>query len=234
MPDRAQALRQYRRRAAGYDRGFNSRAVARVRRRALERLELTRGAVVLDLACGTGVNFAGIQRAVGPGGRLVGVDLSPEMLEVARARVETSGWRNVELVQSAVEEADLPAADAALFSYTHDVLRSPKAVQRVLDAVRPGARVVAAGLKGMPWGGPVNAVLRRIARGYVTTFDGFYEPWDRLTAGLSDVRVEAMMLGSAYVVSGHAGVDPVDPHPPAVKATSTASEAARRPGIRPS
>jgi SAM-dependent methyltransferase len=220
MPDRAQALRQYQRRAAGYDRGFSSRAVARVRRRAVERLELTRGAVVLDVACGTGVNFAAVQRAVGPGGRLIGVDLSPEMLDVARARVETVGWRNVELLQSAIEEADLPAADAALFSYTHDVLRSPEAVQRVVDAVRPGNRVVAAGLKAMPWGGPVNAVLRRIARGYVTTFDGFDEPWDRLAAGLSGVRVEAMVLGSAYVVSGHAGVDPVDPDPPGVKATS--------------
>jgi ubiquinone/menaquinone biosynthesis C-methylase UbiE len=211
MPEREQALRQYRRRAAGYDRGFSSRAVARVRRRALERLELTRGAVVLDVACGTGVNFAAIQRAVGPGGRLIGVDLSPEMLGVAHARVETAGWRNVELLQSAIEEADLPAADAALFSYTHDVLRSPQAVQRVLDAVRSGARVVAAGLKAMPWGGPANAVLRRIARGYVTTFDGFDEPWDQLAAGLTGVRVENMMLGSAYVVSGHARVDLVDP-----------------------
>jgi len=154
---------------------------------------------------------AAIQRAVGPGGRLIGVDLSPEMLDVAHARVETAGWRNVELLQAAIEEADLPAADAALFSYTHDVLRSPQAVQRVLDAVRSGARVVAAGLKAMPWGGPVNAVLRRIARGYVTTFDGFDEPWDRLAAGLTGVRVETMMLGSAYVVSGHAGVDLVDP-----------------------
>ena len=80
----------------------------------------------------------------------------------------------------------------------------------------------------------MNTVLRRIARSYVTTFDGFDEPWDRLTARLSDVRVEAMMLGSAYVVSGHAGVDPVDADPPGVKATSTASEAARPPGIRPS
>lgn len=211
MPDRAQALRQYRRRAAGYDRGWSSRAVARVRRRALERLDLTRGAVVLDVACGTGVNFPAIQRAIGPGGRLMGVDLSPEMLDVARARVETAGWRNVELIQAAVEEANLPAADAALLSYTHDVLRSPEALQRVLDAMRPGARVVAAGLKAMPWGGPVNAVLRRIARGYVTTFDGFDEPWDRLAAGLSGVRVEAMMLGSAFVVSGRAGADLVDP-----------------------
>jgi ubiquinone/menaquinone biosynthesis C-methylase UbiE len=211
MPDRAQALRQYRRRAAGYDRGWSSRAVARVRRRALERLDLTRGAVVLDVACGTGVNFTAIQRAVGPGGRLIGVELSPEMLDVARARVETAGWRNVELIQAAVEEADLPAADAALLSYTHDVLRSPDALQRVLDAVRPGGRVVAAGLKAMPWGGPVNAGLRRIARGYVTTFDGFDEPWDRLAAGLSGVRVEAMMLGSAFVVSGRVGADLVDP-----------------------
>jgi SAM-dependent methyltransferase len=202
MPDREQALRQYRRRAPGYDRGLNSRVVSGVRRRAVERLELERGAVVLDVACGTGLNFAAIQRAVGPGGRLIGVELSPEMLGVARARVEASGWRNVELLQSAVEEADMPVADAALFSYTHDVLRSPLAVQRVLHAVRPGARVVAAGLKAMPWGGPLNAVLRWIAGGYVTTFDGFDEPWDRLAAGLSGLRVEKMMLGSAYLVSG--------------------------------
>jgi hypothetical protein len=53
----------------------------------------------------------------------------------------------------------------------------------------------------------MNAVLRRLARGYVTTFDGYDEPWDRLAADLTGLRVESMMLGSAYVVSGHAGVD---------------------------
>lgn len=52
---------------------------------------------MLDVACGTGASFALIEQRIGPSGDLVGVDVTPQMLDQARARVARAGWTNVRL-----------------------------------------------------------------------------------------------------------------------------------------
>src|ERR1700737_5076539 len=54
------------------------------RRRAARATGLTQGGSALDVACGSGKLTAMLARIAGPKGRVVGVDFSPEMLEVAR------------------------------------------------------------------------------------------------------------------------------------------------------
>ncbi len=68
------------------------------RLRAVQALGLRTGDTVIDMACGTGLNFALLQKAVGPGGRIIGVDLTDAMLARAQDRIETNGWSNVSLV----------------------------------------------------------------------------------------------------------------------------------------
>lgn len=70
-----------------------------IRRRAVAATRAVPGARVLEVACGTGRNFQYIEERIGPEGRLVGFDLSPEMLSSARDLSRRSGWSNVELVQ---------------------------------------------------------------------------------------------------------------------------------------
>jgi ubiquinone/menaquinone biosynthesis C-methylase UbiE len=161
-------------------------------RRAVDRLELRPGQRVLDVAFGTGLNFAAAERAIGPSGRLVGVDLSAAMLGQARRRVERHGWRNVELVRSSAQEANLGGVfDAALLSFAHDVLRSPEALDNNLRVLRPGARVASTGV--MYPGDPLKALrplIRWVSRGYVTTNEGLDRPgitWNSawLTCGSS-------------------------------------------------
>jgi SAM-dependent methyltransferase len=97
-------------------------------------------------------NFEQIQQAIGPGGRLVGVEQSPELLAQARALVQRRGWTNVELVCAGAEDAAIRAtADAALFCAVRDVMRSPAGLANVLDHLRPGGRIVAGGAKWAPW-----------------------------------------------------------------------------------
>jgi ubiquinone/menaquinone biosynthesis C-methylase UbiE len=50
------------------------------------------GSVVLDVGCGTGLNFVGLEKAIGPRGRLIGIDLSSDMLARAHERVQRHGW----------------------------------------------------------------------------------------------------------------------------------------------
>lgn len=79
---------------------------SRTRRRVIAQLGLSAGARVLDIGCGTGLNFEALEAAVGPGAEIVGLDATPEMLERAEARLRRQGWRNVVLVEG--DAAALP------------------------------------------------------------------------------------------------------------------------------
>jgi ubiquinone/menaquinone biosynthesis C-methylase UbiE len=177
------------------------RLLARWQGLAVERLELEGGETVIDVACGTGLNFPLLEGGVGSEGRVIGIDLSPEMLEQARERVAAEGWGNVTLIESSVEEATIDAsAGAALFSFTHDVLQSPQAVRNVVSHLKQGARVASVGAKlsGSP---VVDFFVRRAARPYMTTFRGLDKPWQELERYVTDLRVRSLALGGAYVVS---------------------------------
>ncbi len=51
---------------------------------AIKKLSLQPGSFVIELGCGTGLNFPLLMEQIGPEGRVIGVDLTPEMLDVAR------------------------------------------------------------------------------------------------------------------------------------------------------
>ena len=160
--------------------------------------------MVLDLGCGTGLSLPLLHAAVGPGGRIVGVEQCPEMLQLARERVARFGWRNVTLIEAAAEDAALDAvADAALFHFTHDILRAPGAVARVARALRPGARVVASGLQwSSPWLWPVNLFVLGAALHSVSSLSGLSKPWSLLEPELEALEVAPMMAGAVFVANG--------------------------------
>src|SRR5712692_8696290 len=102
-PDRALALEKYRKRAPTYDRlAVLTRGM---RRRAVEKLALKIGQVVLAVGCGTGLTFAAIEKQIAQPGRLIGIELSPEMLAIAAERVAEQGWENVILLEAPAEHA---------------------------------------------------------------------------------------------------------------------------------
>ena len=76
------------------------------------------------------------------------------MLSQARDRVAAAGWRNVHLLNARAGAGAAWPVDALLFHYTHDILRSPSALQRLLACARPGAAVAIAGIKYFPAGWP--------------------------------------------------------------------------------
>jgi demethylmenaquinone methyltransferase/2-methoxy-6-polyprenyl-1,4-benzoquinol methylase len=178
------------------------RRFGRWQRLAVERLDLGPGQTVVDVACGTGLNFPGLRDLVGPNGRIVGVDLSEDMIRQARERVVTQGWENITLVQAPVEEATINGqADAALFSFTHDVLQSPTAVANVIAHLKPGARVASVGAKLTGWNPLVDHFVRRSARPYVSTFRGLEHPWRELEPYVEDLDVKPLAFGGAYLAS---------------------------------
>jgi demethylmenaquinone methyltransferase/2-methoxy-6-polyprenyl-1,4-benzoquinol methylase len=96
--------------------GFHLTGVARQRRRMIDALRLQEGDTVIDLCCGSGQNFAELRRRIGPSGRLIGVDISRNMLSIARELIDKNGWENVELIEADVADYDPPPTMRAAIS----------------------------------------------------------------------------------------------------------------------
>jgi SAM-dependent methyltransferase len=118
----------------------------------IRRADLKPGQHVLDLGTGTGAVAIAAAPLVGPDGRGTAVDISPEMLMLARRRMRDLGLKNVHLREGRAEA--LPAADGVFdvvlaslsLMYAIDRGAAAREIRRVL---RPGGRLVAA-----VWAGP--------------------------------------------------------------------------------
>jgi demethylmenaquinone methyltransferase/2-methoxy-6-polyprenyl-1,4-benzoquinol methylase len=174
------------------------------RRAIVDALCLRAGDTVLDVGCGTGLCFAMLAEKVGPEGRVLGIDASPDMAAVSRERVAREGWTNVEVLVAPIAAAQIPSgADAALFCAVHDILQSDEAVRRVVDSLRPGAAVAAGGGKWAdPWMVALNLQVRALHGPYVADFDGFDRPWRHLERRTENFRVHELAFGSGYVATG--------------------------------
>lgn len=203
---RLQAL--YTRRAAVYD--YELMPVAPLREEAIHALALSPGETVLDIGTGTGLSLPGLAQAVGDSGRIIGVEPCEAMMAQARRRIEAGPWRTpVDLLDCAVEDAALESllpvasADAALFFFTHDALQQPRGLDRVFRALKPGARVVAAGLVwASPWWPLSNLFVWGAATHSIASPQRLDAPWHDLPPRLASAEVERRWLESAYLLTG--------------------------------
>ncbi|HXV62821.1 MAG TPA: methyltransferase domain-containing protein [Vicinamibacteria bacterium] len=106
--------------------------------------ELEPGERVVDVGCGAGMDSLIAARMVGPHGAVVGIDMTPEMVEKAEAARKEADLPNVEFRRGYVEELPVPDgwADAIIsngvFNLTPDKMRTLKEMARVL---KPGGRL---------------------------------------------------------------------------------------------
>lgn len=112
--------------------------------KAIEALQLQPGMVVADFGAGSGYYTERIARAVGPTGRVLAVDLQPEMLGVVGQRIKALGLTNVELVRSTPDDPRLPSGrvDLILMVDVYHELASPQRVLRAMKAaLSPRGRI---------------------------------------------------------------------------------------------
>jgi len=185
---------------------LSCRRIELLRALAIEKLALTPGETVIDVACGTGVTTATLARAVGGAGCVVGIELSPQMAALARQRLDAAGLVQARIEVAAVHQARVvERADAFLFSFTHDVLQQSEALDALVRMAKPGARYAVLGMRTLPWwrGWPVNLFVMWRARHYLTTFHGLAAPWVRLEAVSREFKlVGTWHAGTTYMALG--------------------------------
>ncbi len=161
-------------------------------------LGLRPGDRVLDLACGTGLNFPDLRKMVGDAGQVVGVDLSPAMLDVARRLVAARGWKNVELRE--VDAASLPIPDgffdSVFCAYALNIIPDyERAIQEMKRVLMPGGRFVSLEMESkihsVPgWLQPVP---------HVCAMDMTHRTLDAIRNTFADVQVKDYWMGMIHI-----------------------------------
>jgi S-adenosylmethionine-diacylgycerolhomoserine-N-methlytransferase len=180
--------------------GFRDEAY---RRRAVDLLQVVQGDVVVELGCGTGRNFALLERAVGPRGTVIAVDVSAPMLARARARAARHLWTNVEFVHSDVAEYSFPAhIDAVLATYTLVIVPEYDwVIGRALAALKDGGRCVVLDQKVPSGAASVLVPLLDVASRpfHYSRIVGKRRLWEALQRHAGNVRVEERYFGFVYL-----------------------------------
>lgn len=176
---------------------------ARYGRRTVERLALRPGARVLDVASGTGASALPAAEAVGPTGRVTGVDLAERLLARGQEKAKRQSLTNIEFLQADMTALGYPDAhfDAVICVFGVFFVPDMEAlVAELWRMVRPGGKLALT-----TWGPRIfapaydvwNAEVRRVRPDLYAA----YNPWDRITTpeavrrlfhsvGVSDVDVE--------------------------------------------
>jgi demethylmenaquinone methyltransferase/2-methoxy-6-polyprenyl-1,4-benzoquinol methylase len=180
----------------------------RYRWEAISVLNLQKGMTVLDVACGTGLNFPYLYEAVGAEGRIIAIDIAPGMLERAKRRVIQNRWHNFEFIQGDLCRSRLPKADAAAaFWCMISIPEYQIALENIVSSLVPGGTCSVLDFKlvqGFP-GGLLNPIFRRICR--LTHQDIDREPWRDMELLLANLqmrewRLGGMLLSNVYLAWG--------------------------------
>jgi demethylmenaquinone methyltransferase/2-methoxy-6-polyprenyl-1,4-benzoquinol methylase len=180
------------------------------RMRAVRALGLRPGASMIDLACGTGLNFPLIEDVIGRDGRIVGVDLTDAMLAQARSRIAANGWSNISLVQADAATFDFPSGVDAILS-TYALSQVPECAEVIAHgaaALSGAGRWVVLDLK-VPDSTP--RWLTRLGRAVVRPYADIDQwvvrrPWEAIEAAMREELVDLswteLFFGTAFLAAG--------------------------------
>lgn len=155
------------------------------RRRTIDWMGLSPGDTVVDMGTGTGANLPLLRDAVGPTGEVIGIDISPKMLERARARIEREGWANVTVVEADIRDPPLDQPVDGLLSTFVIVMYADPA-----ELIGTWSRFVSDGCLANLYSGPsersYGPVLNPLLSLYLRVFE---EGWNTADPGAGPLDV---------------------------------------------
>jgi len=209
--DKISVAQLYQRRAENYDISANLYYSIGIReygyrKIAVDALKLERGDTVVEIGCGTGLNFRLLRELVGSEGKIIGVDLTAEMLSAANKRIERHNWSNIELVQSDAAAYSFPDRTDGIIS-TFAITLIPeydKIIQKGAKALSSGKRLVILDFK-MPdsWPRWLIKFFVIITRPFGVTLDlADRHPWESMDQCLDLVEFDTKYFGGIYIAAG--------------------------------
>jgi arsenite methyltransferase len=156
--------------------------------------ELRDGEIVLDLGSGGGIDVLLSAKRVGPTGYVYGLDMTDEMLALARANAERAGATNVEFRKGLIEE--IPLADASVDVVISNCVINlstdkPAVVREMYRVLRPGGRVGVSDVVADDALTPADRAERGPYVGCIAGALSFAEYRHELTAaGFTDVEID--------------------------------------------
>ena len=176
-----------------------------LRRSAVAALDLGSGDRVLEIGCGTGRNLRFLRDAVGPTGKVYGVDLSAGMLDKARELRERNNWSNVTLTRGDALVYSAPELlDGVLFGLSYNTMPHHRSVLlHALSQLRPGGRIVIMDAK-LPSGRfgerilPFSLWLMR----HTMLGNPLIHPWRDLARVVDDFEMRQYLFDAYYICRG--------------------------------
>ncbi len=111
----------------------------------LDALAIRKGDVVADVGAGSGYFTFRLAQRVGPRGKVLAVDIQPEMLQLIQERAEQRGLKNVELVLGKIDDPKLPASGVDLILLVdvyHEFSHPWEMTRAMVRSLKPGGRLV--------------------------------------------------------------------------------------------
>jgi len=153
------------------------------------------GETVLDLGSGGGIDCFLAARKVGPEGRVIGVDMTTEMIHLARENAKKSGLKNVEFRQGEIESLPLEdgSVDAAISNCVINLSPDKETVFReIYRVLKPGGRMM---VSDIVLDGELPAAVKNSVAAYTGCIGGALKRDDYLAAmakaGFSGVEIVA-------------------------------------------
>jgi SAM-dependent methyltransferase len=173
--------------------------------------ELHPGERVLDLGSGGGLDVLLSARRVGPGGKAYGLDMTDEMLELARRNAAEAGASNVEFLRGRIEEIPLPNASVDVVISNCVINLAPEKAPVLREAyrvLRPGGRFAVSDVVAL---GEMDPEVRRALEAWVGCVAGALGRDEYLSeledAGFVDASIEVTREYSAREALGEGGAD---------------------------
>jgi arsenite methyltransferase len=156
--------------------------------------ELRPGEIVLDLGSGGGIDVLLSARRVAPGGKAYGLDMTDDMLALARENQRKSGVTNVEFLKGEIESVPMPqgSVDVVISNCVINLsANKDRVLQEAFRVLRPGGRFA---VSDVVVRGPVPADIRRSVELWVGCVAGALDETDYraklAAAGFSEIEIE--------------------------------------------
>ena len=190
---KAEATRTYNRLSRWYD-GLAGSSEKKYRNLGLQALAAGAGEQILEIGFGTGQCLVALAAAVGPAGKVCGIDISDGMRSIAQKRLQWAGvdaWAELHLGDAAQLPFDAGSFDAVFMSFTLELFDTPEiplVLEQCQRVLRPGGRI-----------GLVTMALPERPRLAVRIYEWFHAHWPA-AVDCRPIRAEEALQAAGFAV----------------------------------